>query len=250
MDPQIVVIAAGLVLLGAVAQRVAGLGFAMLSSPFLVLLLGPHEGVLLVNICGVVSSLLITPRVWKDINWTAFRWLTAFSIVGSVVGALIATRLDSAVLSLTVGVIVLIALLLSVGLSRANVAVGGSSLRAAAGALSGLTNSMAGVGGPAVSAYAVLTRWDQRTFAATVQPFFAVIGTVAVVSKVLIAPDQQLVLPWWDWGLFVLAIAVGIFGGERLQRFVRDHHARAFILAIAFGGALAAVAKGWVGLAA
>lgn len=249
MDPQIVAVAAGLVLVGAVAQRVAGLGFAMLASPLLVLLLGPHEGVLLVNICGVISSALITPRVWKDINWSAFRWLTAFSVVGSVAGAIIATRLESAVLSLAVGIIVLIALLLSLGLSRANVAVGGPGPRAAAGVLSGLTNSMAGVGGPAVSAYAVLSRWDQRSFAATVQPFFAVIGTVAVVSKAIVAPEQQLVLPWWDWGLFVLAIAIGIFGGERLQRHVKDHHARIFILAIAFAGALAAVAKGWIGLA-
>ena len=86
MDLQLLAVAASLVFVGAVAQRVAGLGFAMLASPFLVLLLGPHEGVLLVNICGVVSSTLITPRVWKDINWSAFRWLAAFSVVGSVIG--------------------------------------------------------------------------------------------------------------------------------------------------------------------
>ncbi|WP_417215526.1 sulfite exporter TauE/SafE family protein [Arthrobacter sp.] len=249
MDPQIVAVAAGLVLIGAVAQRVAGLGFAMLASPFLVLLLGPHDGVLLVNICGVVSSLLITPRVWKDINWSAFRWLTAFSVVGSVGGAIIASRMESSLLSLVVGIVVLIALLLSLGLSKANAHVSGPAPRAVAGALSGLTNAMAGVGGPAVSAYAVLSRWPQRSFAATMQPFFAVIGFVTVVSKAIVAPEQQLMLPWWDWGLFVLAIAIGIFGGERLQRFVKDHHARIFILAIAFAGALAAVAKGWVGLA-
>ncbi|HXD28512.1 MAG TPA: sulfite exporter TauE/SafE family protein [Arthrobacter sp.] len=249
MDPQIVAVAAGLVLVGAVAQRVAGLGFAMLASPFLVLLLGPHDGVLLVNICGVVSSVLITPRVWKDINWPAFRWLTAFSVVGSVGGAIIASRMESSLLSLVVGTVVLLALLLSLGLSRANARVSGPAPRAVAGALSGLTNAMAGVGGPAVSAYAVLSRWPQRSFAATMQPFFAVIGFVTVVSKAIVAPDQQLILPWWDWGLFVLAIAVGIFGGERLQRFVRDHHARIFILVIAFAGAIAAVVKGWVGLA-
>lgn len=249
MDPQIVAVAAGLVLVGAVAQRVAGLGFAMLASPFLVLLLGPHDGVLLVNICGVVSSVLITPRVWKDINWSAFRWLTAFSVVGSVGGAIIASRMESSLLSLVVGIVVLIALLLSLGLSRANAHVSGPAPRAVAGTLSGLTNAMAGVGGPAVSAYAVLSRWPQRSFAATMQPFFAVIGFVTVVSKAIVAPEQQLVLPWWDWGLFVLAIAIGIFGGERLQRHVKDHHARIFILAIAFAGALAAVAKGWIGLA-
>jgi uncharacterized membrane protein YfcA len=249
VDPLLLLVVGCLILFGAVAQRVAGLGFAMLSSPFLVLLLGPHLGVLLVNICGIVSSTLITPRVWQDINWSAFRWLTAFSVLGSVAGAVLATRLPAAALSLTVGVVVLLALVLSLALARADVVVNGHGSRAAAGVLSGLTNAMAGVGGPAVSAYAVLSRWEQRPFAATMQPFFAVIGLVAVVTKTIVAPEQTLELDWWAWGLLVAAIVVGIFGGEYLQRFIRDHHARAFIIVIAFGGAIAALVKGWAGLA-
>ncbi|GAA3702220.1 TSUP family transporter [Zhihengliuella alba] len=236
----------GLVLLGAVAQRVAGLGFAMLASPFLVLLLGPHVGVFLINVCGVVSSTLIIPRVWKDIDWSMFRWLTVASIAGSVPGVLAAAHMDSGPLSIFVGGVVLIALILSLSLSRADVVVTGKAPRAVAGLASGLTNAMAGVGGPAVSAYAVLSRWPQRSFAATLQPFFACMGLVAVAAKLAVDPSQAPALDWWMWGLIVVAIIAGILGGERLQRHVSDRSARIFVITIAFAGAIMALVEGLV----
>jgi len=234
----------GLIVVGAVAQRVAGLGFAMLVSPFLVILLGPHTGVLLVNICGVVSSALIAPRVWRDIDWSIFRWFTVFSLAGSIPGAILAGLLPSSALSITVGAVVLVALLLSVLLSRADVVVAGNAPRAVAGAVSGLTNAMAGVGGPAVSAYAILARWEQRPFAATLQPFFVVIGIVSVATKLIADPSQMPAVGPWAWALIVVAIVVGIFGGEALQRHVKDRHARVFVICIAFLGAIAALVKG------
>ncbi|MEE1619833.1 sulfite exporter TauE/SafE family protein [Zafaria sp. Z1313] len=237
------------IVVGAVAQRVAGLGFAMLVAPFLVLLLGPHAGVFLVNICGVVSSALIAPRVWKDIDWSMFRWLTLASVAGSVPGAVAAGLLPSAVLSVFVGAVVLAALVLSLLLSRANRVFDGKPVRVGAGLLAGLTNAMAGVGGPAVSAYAVLARWPQRPFAATLQPFFVVIGLVAVSVKLATHPEQLPLLDWWAWGLITGAIILGILGGERLQRHVSDRSARLFVVVVAFAGALSALAKGLIELA-
>ncbi|WP_309080496.1 sulfite exporter TauE/SafE family protein [Zhihengliuella sp.] len=246
MDVTMLLMVLGLVVLGAVAQRVAGLGFAMLVSPFLVLLLGPHVGVFMINVCGVVSSALIMPRVWRDIDWSMFRWLTVSSIAGSVPGVIAAALMDSGPLSIFVGGIVLIALILSLSLSRAHVVVTGKAPRAVAGFASGMTNAMAGVGGPAVSAYAVLTRWPQRAFAATLQPFFTCMGAVAVITKLIVDPSQAPLLDWWMWALIVVAIVIGIFGGERLQRHVSDRSARIFVITIAFIGAIMALVEGLI----
>src|SRR5699024_7790710 len=46
------------VLAGAMAVRTTGMGFALLSSPFLVMALGPFEGILVTNVCGIVAALL------------------------------------------------------------------------------------------------------------------------------------------------------------------------------------------------
>ncbi|MCG2624434.1 hypothetical protein LVY72_21325 [Arthrobacter sp. I2-34] len=72
------------VFIGAIAQRIAGLGFALLISPFLVILLGAHGGALMANVCGLVSSLLIMFRVWRDLDWNMYRWLAVPAVFGSV----------------------------------------------------------------------------------------------------------------------------------------------------------------------
>lgn len=248
MELSLIFLVLGMVVLGAVAQRVAGLGFAMLISPFLVLALGAHQGVFLVNICGVVSSAFIVPRVWKNIDWSMFGWLVSFSVVGSVVGALMAGALPQAILSVVVGGVVLFALLLSLVLLRANVTVGGNGPKGAAGFLSGLTNALAGVGGPAVSAYAVMARWPQRSFAATLQPFFVVTGLATVGMKFLTTPDQLPELPGWAWIGVAVFIWAGVLIGEQVQRVVSDKHARFFVLCFAFFGAVTALISGLLAL--
>lgn len=234
----------GLIVLGAVAQRIAGLGFALLVSPFLVLILGPHEGVLLINICGVVSSTLIVPRVWKDIDWSMFRWLTFPAVFGSVGGSIAAGALPSAPLAVTVAAVVLAGLTASLVLQRSSVVVTGNRAKAVAGLSAGLTNSMAGVGGPAVSAYALLSRWPQRPFAATLQPFFAAIGSVTVLVKLILDPGQVPPLETWMWVLIPVSIILGILTGERLARYIHDRHARFAVIVIAFLGAATALIKG------
>ncbi len=238
------------IFLGSTTQRIAGIGFAMLIVPFLVLMLGPHEGVLLVNICGVVSSAIITVRVWKDIDWSMFRWLTLPSVLGSIPGSFAAVYLPAAPLAVTVGAVVLAALTISLLLQRSTMVLTGNLPKAVAGMAAGLTNSMAGVGGPAVSVYALLARWPQRPFAATLQPFFVVIGLVTLITKITLAPDQVPPIPIWAWAGIALAISAGIFVGEKLARHVRDDHARIAVVVIAFIGAATAFGKGLADLLA
>ncbi|KIP53526.1 sulfite exporter TauE/SafE family protein [Leucobacter komagatae] len=235
---------------GAAAQRMAGLGFALLVSPIMVLLLGGHSGVLLVNILGVVSSLLILPRVWRAVDWAMFRWLSAFAIVGSVVGAWLAQRLSADIMAVSVGTIVLLALSLSVIFTSERFTTEAKAPRAAAGLLSGLTNALAGVGGPAVSAYAVLTRWPQASFAATLQPYFVVTGAATIGAKLILDPAGLPAADWWFWAMLLGAIVGGIALGERLMRFVTTTAVRRFVIIMACAGAAATLARGLIGLLA
>ncbi|MFP3340822.1 sulfite exporter TauE/SafE family protein, partial [Micrococcus sp. SIMBA_131] len=58
--------------------------------------------------------------------------------------------------------------------ARAN-AFDNTGLRTGTGLLTGFTNAVAGVGGPPLTAYALISRWDPVRFAATIQPVFVVI---------------------------------------------------------------------------
>lgn len=233
---------------GAAAQRMAGLGFALLVSPLMTLLLGGHAGVLLVNILGVVSSVLILPRVWRSVDWSMFRWLGAFAIVGSVTGAWLAQLLSPDVMAVSVGAIVLLALSLSLVFTSERITTEPRWPRAATGLLSGLTNALAGVGGPAVSAYAVLTRWPQVSFAATLQPYFIVTGAASVAAKLALNPTGLPATDWWFWLIMFAAILVGIAAGERLLRLVSPAQVRRFVIILACAGAAASLVRGVIGL--
>lgn len=238
----------GLVVVGSAAQRMAGLGFALLVAPFMTLLLGAHSGVLLVNVLGVISSVLILPRVWRSVDWSMFRWLGAFAVVGAVLGSWLALQFSPAVMAVAVGVIVIVALGASLVLSGNRFSTDLRSPRAAAGFLSGLTNSLAGVGGPAVSAYAVLTRWNQTAFAATLQPYFILTGGVSVVTKLLLDPVALPRMEWWFWVLVFVSVIGGIVLGERLLRVVTPAQVRRFVILLAFAGATASLIRGIVDL--
>ena len=236
------------IFIGAIAQRIAGLGFALLISPFLVIILGSHGGVLMVNICGLVSSLLIMSRVWRDIDWNMYRWLAIPAVLASVPASAAAVYLPSAPLAVTVGVVVLAALSTSLLLQRTSVVITGNVPKALAGFASGITNAMAGAGGPAVSVYALLARWPQRSFAATLQPFFVTTAAVTLTSKLSLDPGQMPPLQAWAWALVAVMIVGGIYTGEKLQRFIRDDQARLGVVVIAFIGAATALVKGLVDL--
>lgn len=57
-----------LIFVAAAAQRIAGMGFALLLSPFMVLIFGPHSGILLVNLIAAISSSIMFSRVWRDVD--------------------------------------------------------------------------------------------------------------------------------------------------------------------------------------
>ena len=70
---------------GAIAQRVSGMGFALVVAPVLVLLIGPFDGVLMVNICGAASALMVVTRVWREISWKHYFLLAIPAVAALLV---------------------------------------------------------------------------------------------------------------------------------------------------------------------
>jgi uncharacterized membrane protein YfcA len=232
------------VLVGALAQRVTGMGFALVASPALVILLGPFDGVIVVNLCAVVSSLIILPRVWRFVEWRRFTLLVVPALAGTAVGALIAAHVPGAPLQVVIGTLVIVALTVTLLVTRAEHAARGWPPAVIAGTASGVMNAAAGVGGPALSVYAVATRWSQVGFAATAQPYFVVIGAASLVLKLAqtdwAVPDLE---PGaWPW--IIAALLVGLGVGELLHRRIPHHAARIAVIVIAYAGGAAALIDG------
>lgn len=232
------------VLVGAFAQRITGMGFALISAPAIVILLGPFDGVIVVNLCAVLASLIILPRVWRQIDWRRFGWLVVPALVGTGVGALVAANAPGPALQFGVGLLVVAALTVSLAVTRTERVSSGPTPAMIAGLASGFMNSTAGVGGPAISVYAIVTRWPQLTFAATAQAYFVVIGTAALVGKLAATGWAVPPLEPGMWPVVIGAVIVGLLLGELAQRHVSHRAARAAVIVIAYVGGLAAMIDG------
>lgn len=232
------------ILAGAMAQRITGLGFGLLAAPALVLLLGPVEGILIINICGASSSLLILSRVWALVHWRRYAALAGPAVVGVLAGSWLVSRVPPAPLEVTIGILLIAALVFSQLLARTTFENNSPAATVSLGFASGALNACAGVGGPAMTAYAMMTRWDPRHFGATLQPFFLTTGLTSVIAKVVLSGGHLPELGPWQWvGIFV-AMILGITGGDYLSRRIRPRLARTLLLAVAYTGAMVTILKG------
>ncbi len=242
------ILALAAIVVSAMAQRVAGLGFAMLLAPFLVLLFGPHSGILLVNLLGAISAGIMFVRVRTYVDWSMYWRLAVPAVAASIPFSILAVVLPAAPLEVGVGFLLVVALLLSVALHRGTRTIDGPGIRFTAGLTSGITNALPGVGGPTVSVYAVISRWDQRPFAATIQPYFVTIGLVSMATKAIMDPGQWPPLEPWMWVAIVAMIGVGMYIGERVAGYVADRTARRAVIVIALLGSTSTMIKGLSGV--
>ncbi len=238
------------VVAGALAQRLAGLGFGLLVAPVLVVLLGPFDGVMIVNLCGAVSSLLILSRVWRHVEWKRYAGLAASALLGVVPGAWLASNVPAAALEIGIGVLLIIALSASQHLNRRSFHATGPVPMVSLGFSSGLMNAAAGVGGPAITAYAIATRWDQKGFGATLQPYFITTGLSSLLGKYLFSGGHLPALAGWQWLSILAGMVVGIAAGDLLSGRIRPALVRGIVIGIAYAGAVGTLAKGAVELAA
>lgn len=98
--------------------------------------------------------------------------------------------------------------------------------------------------------YAVLSKWGQRSFAATMQPYQAAVSLVAILASLVAAPASWPALPGGFWPILAAAIAAGLVAGNLLSRIVSPALGRVVVVTLALIGAVITLVSGITGLAA
>ena len=233
-----------LVLLAAVIQRVAGMGLGMLFAPYATVLIGVHEGIMLANFLGTLMPLLLLPRIWADIEWRTVAWIGLPAVAVMPAAAWLSSISPPGPLYILVAALVLLSLLISVMLAQVNTTVDGRTAQVVTGIGAGFGTVLGGAGGPAVTVYAVLSRWPVLAMVATLQPLWILISSVSFASKW--AWDDGLLpdLAWWVWLAIVAAVIVSIFLGEMVQKRLQERTIQRFVVLLAVVGALLALRTG------
>ncbi|SDL69255.1 hypothetical protein SAMN04488535_0437 [Corynebacterium mycetoides] len=236
------------VLVGSCLQRISGMGVGLIAAPILSLLIGPVEGVLVVNVLATVNAFLTTFTVRENVDWKKFAAIAPYLVVGAVPGALVIRAVSTDVLLVIVGVLLLIALsVVTVG-KRYVPVIRGRLPAAISGAVGGFMNTLAGVAGPAITVYAQAARWEQRTYSATLQPVFMVSGAVSFAVKEFTGAANLATVDPALWVAGGVAMAGGLFLGTRIAPRVPSATARTIALGLATLGGVTALVRGVIGL--
>lgn len=232
------------VAVGATMQRISGMGVGLIAAPVLSLLLGPVDGVLLVNLLAVINAATNTWGMRDDVDWRKF-WPIALALpFGVFPGAWVIAHVSPNVLLVLVGALLLLALSIVTLGKRYVPDVEGVVPAAISGVIGGFMNTLAGVAGPAITVYAHAARWPQRVYAATLQPIFLVAGALSFTVKELTgAADVSAIEPAL-WATTLVALAVGIVVGKLLAPRVPSDIAHKIALALAFLGGATALVRG------
>lgn len=236
MSVDLVLVAAA-VLVGAGTQRITGMGFALMASPLLVLVLGVDDGVATSQALTLIASVVVLFSLWRSVEWGKAGLLTLASLVGIAPGVWLTTQLSAPVLSILIGVLVIVALVAVMANEHARVFTGTTG-GAAAGSLSGFMNVTAGVGGPPIVLYQLSTNWAHGPYVATVQVYFIGLNVASLAAGGAPGLDTA------TWTAVIGALLAGLLLGDRLARRVTDSQARVAIVVVALGGAAATVVKG------
>jgi uncharacterized membrane protein YfcA len=248
MEMTTTVLLLAIVVVGAGMQRITGLGFALVASPFVVLLIGAVDGVILVNLCGVAVSLVLSVRSFPYIDWRKYLILVSCAIIGILPGALIVKNVPNSWLDILVGVLILVGLSSAV-LVKARIAAHHRAPLAIAGVVSGAMNVTAGVGGPPLGIYGVLSGWEQKSFAATMQPTFFTIGSMSLIAKLSLSVTSPPPFSGLIWTALVVACLAGMGIGELLVNRVTPRASRMLLIGLASLGAATVLVRGVFALA-
>lgn len=235
-------IAVVVVLLAAIIQRITGLGFALVATPALVLLIGPSEGVQLVVLIGIVACGAMGLTMWRSIDWTRALWLIWPVLIVAPLAAWVVDISAEPVLLVIVGIAAVLGLLTG-RLRQASVLLVGKRGAVAAGGIAGFLNVTSGLSGPPLVAYGDSVKWELVRFVATLQVIFVAYNVVTVAWRGIPSTIS------WSWLFVLAAVAVGgIAVGARLSRFVPARWARWAMFAVAWTGAVVVLGRGSIGL--
>ena len=214
---------------GAVAQAVTGLGFSLVSVPFLIVLEGPRDGVRLNLVLSALINMALLVSHRDAVRKADAVRLLVPAAIATPITAWAARRADADALLVAAGALILVSaavLIAGVRLRRSSPTV--------AGAISGISNTVAGIGGPFIALHALHEGWDADERRATFQLHFLVLNLAALLA----------LGPIWPSPLLLLALGIGWLVGRTVAGYVPEGAARIATLAVAAAGGLVAVLRG------
>lgn len=226
------------VLVGAVLQSLVGLGLNLASAP-IITLLEPSLVPVLPLVLAVILPAATLAHDRAGVDWRGLGWVMPARVPGSVLGVLLLGWFSTRSLGIAVGVMVLVAVVLTLRAVEVRPTRGAL---ATAGFVSGVAGTTTSIGGPPVAL--LYQHRDAQEIRSTLAVFFT-LG--ALISLVAIGLGGDLA-----WHAVLVGVVLtpvlflGAIVGVRLQGVLPDRATRYAVLAICAASALVLLVRSLV----
>jgi len=212
----------------AVVQYATGFGFALVSVPLLALVMDAHAAVLTALLLGMLGNFTQAIEGRRVVHRAVVGRLVVTALLGMPVGWWVFTHADARLLQLTIGVVILIAVVaLARGFTLHHTSAG---VDLGVGALAGFLTTCTGTNGPPIVALLHARRVPPAAFRATTTTTFLAVDIIAVIAY---AVSGHLTLSHVVTTLLTVpALALGALVGIRARRLLSPGTFRVIVLVL------------------
>ena len=207
------VLIAAIIFIGSLTQGMTGFGFALVSIPFLSMIIDIKLAIPLVALCGAVINIGLLVKMKNEIKIKEVKNLVIGSLIGTPLGAYFLSSFDSGLLKQILGFLILIFLIFTVfkiikpvGLNRN----WGYVFGFIAGVLGGAFNT----NGPPILIYMFLQGWNKTEQKAVLTGFFVIATIAIIISHISMGILTLNILT--DFLYYLPAVLAGIYLGHYL----------------------------------
>jgi uncharacterized membrane protein YfcA len=209
-------------------QGLSGFGSVLLSLPLLALFLDVREAIPLVNLMGVILTVLLIVQLRAHWEWRKIWPLLAGALPGIPVGVWLLKRMDPVHVQVVLGVVLLAYALYGL-LFKLPIGKLGGPWAYLFGFFAGGLGGAISASGPPVIVYTSLQAWTKDQIKVTLQGFFIVSGLLIGVFHAASGLTTGKVL--LNFAVCVPTLLAGTWAGSRLYgRFREEGYRRVMLL--------------------
>lgn len=211
----------------ALIQALSGFGFSLFIVPFLAILIGPRDTVLLANLMSTFGSGTQSLYLRRSADRKTAGVLLIGSLVGMPLGLTILLLLDPKLMQIGIALsVILFTLVMMRGLALHRAGTAGDIL---AGFISGILNTSTSMSGPPVVLYLQGRAFPPLQFRATITTYFAITSAIGVALLLATGNAKPYVFV-----AFALSLP-SIFFGQRMGNLLFERVHVLFFRRLVFG---------------
>ena len=217
------------VFLAIFTQAASGFGLALVSMPLLVLVMDIKTATPLISLVGGISQIFLLLRYRHALNFRAVLRLSLASVIGIPLGVAALDRVNTAVITTILGVIVILYSVYALFRFRLPT-LRHTKWAYGFGFVAGILGGVLNTSGPPVIIYGTCREWPPAEFKSNLQAFFLVASIMAIITHASSGNFTPFV---WENLLWSLPGAfLGMFLGFKLDGRVNPHQFRQIVLVL------------------